>query len=135
MYGTETWAMNAKAASRLSTMEMKMIRWSFGHTRLDKIRNEIHRRRAGIAPIVEKAREQRLRWYGHVMRQDKDAVARYAMEMEVKEGKRSRGRPKLRWEDVINKDMKEIKTTKEKALDRKNWRKRIHVADPKPNRD
>ena len=135
LYGTETWAMNARAAARLSTMEMKMIRWSFGHTRLDKIRNEIHRRRAGIAPILEKAREQRLRWYGHVLRQERDAVARHALEMEVKEGKRSRGRPKLRWEDVINKDMKEIKTTKEKALDRKYWRRRIHVADPKPNRD
>ena len=37
-------------------------------TRQDKIRNGAIRERVGVAPIVEKMVENRLRWFGHVER-------------------------------------------------------------------
>ncbi|VDO66575.1 unnamed protein product [Heligmosomoides polygyrus] len=46
-------------------METKMLRWTAGVTRLDRVRNDIIRQRFGVAPIAEKLREARLRWYGH----------------------------------------------------------------------
>ena len=40
-----------------------MSRWMCGKTRQDKIRNEAIRERVGVAPIVEKIVENRLRWF------------------------------------------------------------------------
>ena len=48
--------------------EMRMIRWMCGLTRLDRIRNEVTRSLVEVAPIEEKLRETRLRWFGHVKR-------------------------------------------------------------------
>jgi len=51
-----------------------------GKARLDRIRNdtirERERERVGVAPIVEKIVENRLRWFGHVERRHVDAVVR-----------------------------------------------------------
>ena len=51
-------------------------------TRHDKIRNDIIRERVGVAPIVEKLVENRLRWFGHVERRPVDAVVRRVDQME-----------------------------------------------------
>ena len=61
LYGTECWAAKGEHGHKLSVAEMKMLRWMSGHTRLDKIRNEDIRERVGVAPIVEKMVESRLR--------------------------------------------------------------------------
>ncbi|VDP29539.1 unnamed protein product [Heligmosomoides polygyrus] len=47
-------------------MEMKMLRWTAGVTRLDYIRHDSIRHKSGVAPIADKMREARLRWYGNV---------------------------------------------------------------------
>ena len=46
-------------------------------------------------PMEELLREKRLRWFGHVERQDKDEATGKILQMTV-DGKRNRGRPKLR---------------------------------------
>jgi len=50
------------------------------------------------------AREQnRLRWYGHVLRKDGGDWVKKCMEYEVK-GSRPRRRPKRTWREVVGKD-------------------------------
>ena len=39
-YGTETWAIKKSHERRIDIAEMKMLRWTQGVTRWDKIRNE-----------------------------------------------------------------------------------------------
>ena len=51
------------------------------------------------------------------------------MKLEVN-GTRGRGRPKLRWKDTIEKDLREIGTGKALTINRNIWRSVIHVADP-----
>ena len=46
-------------------------------------------------------------------------------------GHRKIGRPKLRWSDVIRKDMKEKRVKIEEAQDRRTWRLKTRCADPK----
>ena len=41
----------------------------------------------------------------------------------VPPGRRKRGRPKQRWMDSVNRDMRAIGTTKEEVHDRTGWRK------------
>ena len=56
--------------------EMGMLRWMMGTKRIEKIRNEEIRARAGVANISEKTREVRRRWLGHVERKTKEDVVR-----------------------------------------------------------
>ena len=53
---------------KLSVAEMRMLRWMSGFTLRDKMRNEYIRERVGVAPMVDKIRESRLRWFGHINR-------------------------------------------------------------------
>ena len=59
-----------------------MLRWMYGHTRKDKIRNKIIRNKVGVVPIEEKMRETRLRWFSHVRRRPRDTPIRKVDEME-----------------------------------------------------
>ncbi|KIH65833.1 hypothetical protein ANCDUO_03844 [Ancylostoma duodenale] len=74
-------------------MEMKMLRWTTGITRLDHICNEDIRQRFGVAPMTDKLREARLRWFSHVIRADSDSVCKTGFNLDVA-GKRPKGRPK-----------------------------------------
>ncbi|VDP03000.1 unnamed protein product [Heligmosomoides polygyrus] len=76
-------------------MDTKMLRWTAGVTRLDRVRKDAIRQRFGVAPIAEKLREARLRWYGHVLRANDDTVRKTGLNLEVP-GMRPRGRPKQR---------------------------------------
>ena len=106
-----------------------MLRRILGVSLKDKIRNEEIRKRCGVVDIIEKVREARLRWYGHVGRKDAAEPVRSIMEMEIK-GNRGRGRPKKRWMDCVNEDLTVKKLTTDMARDRKKWRIRIRAADP-----
>ncbi|VDO60178.1 unnamed protein product [Heligmosomoides polygyrus] len=62
MYGAECWTATKEVETRLSVMETKMLHWTAGVTRMDRIRNDVIRQKFGIAPIADKMREARLRW-------------------------------------------------------------------------
>ncbi|VDP00672.1 unnamed protein product [Heligmosomoides polygyrus] len=64
-------------------METKMLRWTAGVTRMDRIRNEAIRQKFAFAPIADKMREARLRWYGHVLRGKEDSVRKIDLNFEV----------------------------------------------------
>jgi len=49
----------------------------------------------------------RLRWAGHVIRLEEQSPARRVL-VAVVEGRRQRGRPKLRWEDGVMADAKNL---------------------------
>ena len=78
----------------------------------------------GIALILQ---QNRLRWYGHVLRKDDDDWVKKCMEYEV-EGSRPRGRPKKTWKEVVREDCQARKLNKEDAVDRCKWRKVIKEA-------
>jgi hypothetical protein len=52
----------------MSVPKMRMLRCMVGVTREDIIRNKYVRGSIGVASIVDKKRENRLRWFSHVMR-------------------------------------------------------------------
>ncbi|VDP54390.1 unnamed protein product [Heligmosomoides polygyrus] len=64
-------------------METKMLRWTAGVTRLDRVNNDAIRQRFCVAPNAEKLREARLRWYGHILRANDDTVCKIGLNPEV----------------------------------------------------
>ena len=78
---------------RLSVSEV----WS----RMDRVRNEEVRRRAGIERELASRADQRvLRWFVYVQRMDEYRIGRMVLMAEVSGG-RVRGRPRLGWMDGV----------------------------------
>ncbi|KAL5154345.1 Craniofacial development protein 2 [Glycine soja] len=130
LYVTECWAVKSQHETKVGVAEMRMLRWMCGKTRQDKIRNGAIRERVGVAPIVEKMVENRLRWFGHVERRPVDSVVRRVDQMERRQTIRGRGRPKKTIREVIKKDLELNDLDRSMVLDRTLWRRLIHVADP-----
>ena len=107
LYGTETVPVTSSHVKKLEVTEMKMCRWACGHTLRDHVRNENIKARLKVESIAERCRKARLRWFGHVKRRDQDYVGRQTLEM-VPPARPKRGRPKQRWMDCVNRDMRAI---------------------------
>ncbi|KAK3553997.1 hypothetical protein QTP70_019112 [Hemibagrus guttatus] len=129
LYGLETVSLRKRQESELEVAELKMLRFSLGVTRLDRIRNEYIRGTAHVGCLGDKVREARLRWFGHVQRRESEYIGRRMLDMELP-GRRQRGRPKRRYMDGINEDMKLVGASVEDAEDRDRWREMIRCGDP-----
>ena len=128
LYGTESATLRREEERRLEVTEMRMLR-NMCRRKKEHRRNDEIRKLAGVVNIIEKAKEGLLRWLGHVRRREPENGVRRAYETPVK-GKRSRGRQKLRWRDVIARDMKQNRIEHGAWKDRNNWRKVCRAADP-----
>ncbi|VDP22515.1 unnamed protein product [Heligmosomoides polygyrus] len=112
----------------------KMLRWTAGVTRMDRIRNDAIRQKIGVAPIADKMLDARLRWYAHVLRGKEDSVRKIGLNFEVI-GKQPRGRPKQRWSKKLHMDLKVAGIHPDLALDRERWRHDTRIADTATKRD
>ena len=65
LYGLETVVLTKRQEAEMEVAELKMLRFSLGVTRMDKITNEYIRGTAQVGWFGEKTREARLRWFGH----------------------------------------------------------------------
>ena len=129
LFGLETVALKKRQEAELEVAELKMLRFSLGVTRMDRIRNEDIRGTAHVRCFGDKVREARLRWFGHVQRRNCEYISRRMLRLELP-GRRSRGRPKRRFMDVVREDMKLVGVREEDAEDRVRWRHMIHCGDP-----
>ena len=128
LYGLEMVARMKRQEVELEVTELKMLRFSLGVTRMDKIRNEYIGGTAQVGRFGDKAREARLSWFGHVRRSDAGYIGRRMLEMELP-GKRKRGRPKRRFMDVVREDMQVARMSEEDTEARKRWKRMIRCGD------
>ena len=74
--------------------------------------------------LTERPVRSRLQWVGHVERMVDDRLQKRAAELH-EQGRRRRGRPRLRWEDCVKKDVRktgEEGDWKKKTGDRGGWK-------------
>jgi len=83
----------------------------------------------GLAPVTIYIRRQRLQWFGHIMRRSEGETIRAVIEWKP-EGKRPRGRPRKRWLDVVEEDLKAVgvQEWKEIIQDRERWKDIVMAA-------
>ena len=127
LYGLETCAVTRKE-EKLKTTEMCILRWIMRVTLRDRKRNDYIRKELKVCVITEKARECRLKWFGHLHRTEDGTPAKDMSRVIF--GKRGRGRPRTRWKNNIKKDLRERNLTENDARDRQLWRSKIWATDP-----
>ena len=116
---------------KVNALQMKCLRSLVGVPRMDRVRNEEVRRRAGIERELASRADQRvLRSFGHVERMDEYRMARKVLMAEVSGG-RVRRRPRLGWMDGLkvaigNRGMT-VEAARQCAKDRKAWRALVHM--------
>ena len=133
LYGMETVPVTSSHVKKLEVIQMKMCRWTCGHTLRDHVRNENIKEILKVESIAERCRKARLGWFGHVRRRYQDYIGRKPLEM-VPPGRRKRGRPKQRMMDCVNRDTKAIGTMKHEVHDRTGWRRIVPAsATPQPS--
>ena len=73
-----------------------------------------------------------LEWIGHVIRMNETRSVKKIFEGKLK-GRRGRGRPRLRWIDDVEDDLRKlgVKRWRTKALDREEWASIIREAKTK----
>ena len=103
-------------------MEMRTVRWMCGISLRDRVPSAELRERMGIESVSDAVKRNRLRWLGHVLRKDDDDWVKKIMSFEV-EGKRGRGRPRMTWSQVVERDMRECGLKREDVKDRERWRR------------
>ena len=125
-YGAETWNLREIHRKKLNVFEMRCLRGMVGVTRLDKVRNEIVRRRAGVREdMAARVDKSVLRWFGHLERMDENRLVRKIWKSEV-DGKCVRGRPNMRWMDGVKRALYDrgisVEEARVSALKRNEWR-------------
>lgn len=65
-YGTECWAVESQCQNKSSVEVIRMMCWMRRNIRRNIFMNDSIRRRVGVALIVVKTVESRLRWFVHI---------------------------------------------------------------------
>jgi hypothetical protein len=78
---------------------------------------------------TETIRLHRLRWFGHVQRKEENRIPKRVLYMNL-ETRRSRGRPRNRWQDEVMEDGRMVggEEWQEKVYDREEWKKLLRTA-------
>ena len=109
----------------LRRTERAMVRAMSGVKLMDKHRTEVLMERLGLEEsVVQMAKANAVRWYGHVLRKEDGHVLRRALDFEVK-GRRKRGRPKKTWRKQVEGESRKVGLRKVDALNRVSWRKGV----------
>ena len=79
--------------------------------------------------IVTYIKINRLKWAARVIRMEEQSTTRTVL-VAVVEGRRQRGRPKLRWEDGVMGDVRKLgeRNWRNAARNRDNWQKFLKKA-------
>jgi len=117
LHGSETWPVRKEneLALQVQRAEMRMVRWMCGVKLQDRVPSKELRGRLELDNIISLLQRNRLRWYGHVLRQENNDWVKKCMEYEV-EGTRPRGRPKKTWREIVEKDCRARGLNREDAM-------------------
>ena len=101
LYGSETWTVYARHLQRLESFHMRCLRQILHVKWQDKVPNTDVLQRADSMSIRSMLMESQLRWSGHVARMPDYRLPKRVFFGELDSGKRSCGRPRLRYKDSL----------------------------------
>ena len=119
-YGSQTWSLTKEIVNKLEVCQRAMERKILGIKLQDKISNKEIREKTKLNDILRVITKSKWKWAGHVARMTDNRWTIRSTEWQVRDGKRSRGRPKRRWQDDIYKYQGASWTRA--AKDRQRWK-------------
>jgi len=126
LHGSKAWPVRKENEVAFQRAKIRMVRWMCNVKVKDRVPSKELTERLEIDDIVLILQQNRLRWYGHVLRKEDTDWVKKCMEYEV-EGSRRRGRPKRTWREVVQKDCQARSLNREDAMDRGRWKKFIKI--------
>ena len=91
----------------------------------DKITNKVILEKAGLPPMADILIQMNLRWLGHVESMDFARLPRQLLYSQLSDGKRNQGRPRLRFKDIVKRNLKRkdifVDSWRQRAKDRTTW--------------
>ena len=124
LYGSETWPLSSDDVRRLERCDHSMIRWICGVKMEQRHAMADLRWRLKLPCMKDLLSWNRLRLFGHRCRQDESLWTKKIISFDV-DGPAPWGRPRLRWIDVVESDLRRHGLSRDSALDRNNWRNAI----------
>jgi hypothetical protein len=129
LYGAETWTIYRTQVKKLHAFMMRQLRDIMSIKWQDKITNIEVLKRANLPSMEDILIERNLRWLGHVHRMDKERLPQQLLFSQLCKGRRNQGRPRLRYKDVVKRNMnvRQIPTSNWRSIasNRAAWRSAI----------
>jgi hypothetical protein len=134
MYGCEIWALTLKEENRLLVTERRILRKILGPAKKEDGGWRMRKNReieemVNEPNIIGETKAARLRWLGHITRMGEDRAVKRAY-VGRPNGRRPVGRPRYRWRDEVEKDLRELRAPDwlETAQERERWRSLVSEA-------
>ena len=105
LYAAESWSLTERQEARLDAFDMRCQRKILRIVWSQHIPNKRIRSMTKQPQLTNILRKRRLKWFGHVLRMDKDRAPKMLYLWKPTHGKRRRGRPRTTWRDVIQRDL------------------------------
>jgi hypothetical protein len=128
-YGSETYTTYARHVKKLNNFHMRCLRHILQIKWQDKIPNTEVLERANMNSVHTTLSERRLRWLGHVKKNEAGRIPKDLFYSELASGARTTGRFTLRYKDVCKTDMRHfgiaLSTWESLADDCSTWRQAV----------
>ena len=110
----------SRVFQRLRATERRMLRMICGVTLKDMVKSTVIASRRGVDDL-----EEHLRWF---VRRDEEVEIKKVLELKI--GRRKRGRPVKGWINMVEEDMKKWGVVQQDAGDREGWRAVKELTNP-----
>ena len=100
MYGCATWSLSKRQQSKIQAMapQINVLRRIEGVSRLDRVRNEDVRKKLQRGGVLDMVKSRQEKWKNKMEEMSLGRTTKKIFVGEM-EGKRPRGRPRLKWTD------------------------------------
>ena len=130
LYSTETMVLYRKHIKQLTQVQLRHLRQIMKIKWQDRVPDVSVLERAEAVSVEALITSAQLRWAGHVSRMSEDRLPKQVLYSELLHGRRKRGRPILRYKDVLKRHMKcaeiDPNTWEQQAIVRPAWRSTLH---------
>ena len=123
VYGSETWGTTTEIVNRLRRNDRAMTRWICQIRPEQEVSSEHILSILELEDIGDILSKGRLRWYGHVERND--GWISEVRNIRVERTNAKAGRPKTSWNSAVERDRAQLGMDQTDPQERQAWRRRL----------
>ncbi|CAF4543326.1 unnamed protein product, partial [Didymodactylos carnosus] len=116
IYSSETWQLTKQQQEKINSFDYICLRKILKINWTHKVSNAEIRERVKLPAVVQTMKKQRLRWFWHLIRMDRDRLAKQILQRKPQGGETRLGRPPTSWRETITRDLKEMGLIYDEAI-------------------